>query len=180
MTTRPLMLIASFGLAACTAVPAPVRDSGVAGGPVGVAEASAPDFCKTAFEAGPSYSQADRTARAAERQAAMAEGAEVAPLIALDRTGPQYPQCALSYGLEGECDVLFDVLPDGTTANILPVCTNRIFERDAAYAVSRWTFQPPGGEPRPAVVNRLTFKLNYLRDAPASPLAVPEPDAVTE
>lgn len=168
MMTRALMLVTMLGLAACTAVPAPARDAGVAGGgPVGVAEAAARDFCKTAYEAGPSYSQADLSARIAERKAALPEGAEVVPLIPIDRTGPDYPLCGLGYDLEGHCDMVFDVAADGTTENILPVCTNRIFERGAAAAVSRWTFQPPGDGPRPAVLNRLTFKVGDLRDAPA-------------
>ncbi len=161
MTTRARMLLVLLALGGCASAPEPAA----------VADKTEPGFCRTAYEAGPSYTRADRAARAAERQAAMPEGVEVAPLIALDRTGPHYPQCGLSYGLEGECDVLFDVLPDGTTANILPVCTNRIFERDAAYAVSRWTFQPPGDGPRPAVVNRLSFRLGDPEDGPAPALA---------
>lgn len=159
MTTRLLSLLTLLGLAACTAVPAPA----------GVVEASAPEFCKTAYEADPSYTQADLSARAAERKAAVPEGALVTPLTPINRAGPRYPLCALDYDLEGYCDMVFDVLPDGTTANILPVCSNRIFERDAAYAVSRWTFAPPGDGLRPALVNRLVFKLEDIYTSPASP-----------
>lgn len=177
MTTRPLMLMAILGLAACTAVPAPVRGGEVADGPVGVVEASVPEFCKTAYEAGPSYTQADISARAAERKAAMPEGAVAPPVTPINRAGPRYPLCAQSYDLEGHCVMVFDVLPDGTTANILPVCTNRIFERDATDAVSRWTFEPPGDGPRPAIMNKLVFKLEDSYYAPA-PAAKPGP--VTE
>jgi hypothetical protein len=169
MTTRPLSLLTLLGLAACTAVPAPARGGEAANVPVGVVEASAPEFCKTAYEAGPSYTQADLSARAAERKAAMPEGAVIAPLTPIKRAGPRYPLCAESYDLEGQCIMVFDVLPDGTTANILPVCTNRIFERDATYAVSRWTFEPPGEGPRPAVLNQLVFRLEDFYTSPATP-----------
>lgn len=177
MTTRPYLLATLIGVAACTAVPAPARESGPSGGPVGVGEASVPEFCKTAYEAGPSYTQADISARAAESKAAMPEGAIVQPVTPINRAGPRYPLCAESYDLEGHCVMVFDVLPDGTTANILPVCTNRIFERDATYAVSRWTFEPPGEGPRPAVMNKLEFKLEDLYDASAPPA---EPGPATE
>lgn len=169
MTIRTCLLATLIGLSACTAVPAPARGGDGAEGPVGAGGASAPEFCKTAYEAGPSYTQADLSARAAERKAAMPEGAVAAPLTPINRAGPRYPLCAQSYDLEGHCVMVFDVLADGTTANILPVCTNRIFERDAAYAVSRWTFAPPGEGPRPAIMNKLDFKLEDINDAPAPP-----------
>lgn len=156
MTTRSLMLLALLAFAGCAAAPEPAAT---------VARA-APSFCDTADEAGPSYSQADLSARIAESKAALPEGATIATLTAIARPAPQFPRCAISNGIEGQCDMVFDVLPDGTTANILPVCSNRIFERDAVAAVRRWTFAPPGDGPRPAVVNRLTFKLGDLGDAP--------------
>lgn len=180
MTTRTPTLIALLGLAACTAVPAPARDAGLAVGPVSVVEASAPEFCKTAYEAGPSYSQADVSARIVERKAALRDGAAVEPLTAINRTGPRYPLCAQNYDIKGHFDMIFDVLADGTTANILPVCSNGIFERDAAYAVSRWTFAPPGDGPRPAIINRLVFKLEDFYTSPAPPQPTAEPGPVTE
>ena len=165
MTTRPLLLITLIALSACSSAPAPM------------AEKAVPDFCKVAYEAGPTYSQADASARFAARNAALPEGATAAPLASLPRTAPQYPLCALSYDLEGLCDMVFDVLADGTTANILPVCTSRVFERDAEAAVRSWTFEPPGDGPGPAVVNRLVFKLD---EAPAVPASFHEPGPVTE
>ncbi len=174
MMTRPLFLIALLGLAACTAVSAPP------GRPDNLAQGSVPNFCKTAYEAGPSYVQADISARIAERKAAQPDDAPIAFLTALNRTGPHYPNCALSYGVEGHCDMVFDVLADGTTANILPVCSSRLFESVAAYAVSRWTFEPPGDGPRLAVLNRLTFKLDDTVAAHAPPeLPAAEPGPVT-
>ena len=168
MARLPVGLIAVC-LAACTSAPehAPL------------AEKAVPDFCKVAYEAGPSYTQADASERFAARNAALPEGATVAPLTSIRRTGPQYPLCALSYDLEGHCDMVFDVLPDGTTANILPVCTSRVFERDAVQAVRGWTFEPPGEGLRPAILNRLMFTLGDS-DAAPGPLPVAEPGPVTE
>lgn len=180
MTTRPLLLITLIGLAACTAVPAPVREGDLAGGPVGAGEASVPEFCRTAYEAGPSYTQADISARVEERTAAIPEGTVVAPVTPIYRAGPRYPLCAQSYDLEGHCVMVFDVLPDGTTANILPVCTNRIFERDSEAAVRRWTFEPPGDGPMPPVMNQLTFRLDDSGTAPVLPAQAVEPGPVTE
>jgi outer membrane biosynthesis protein TonB len=175
MTTRPLMLMVILGLAACTAVPAPVRESGSAAGPASVVKAPVPDFCKTAYEAGPTYSQADIAARIAERKAALPEGAATGTITPLSRPAPQFPLCATSYGIEGHCDMVFDVTADGRTANILPVCTSRLFERDSEAAVRRWTFEPPGDGARPAVMNRLTFKLEDDSIPPASVAAEPGP-----
>lgn len=77
--------------------------------------------------------------------------------------------------------MVFDVMPDGSTANILPVCSHRFFERDAAYAVSRWTFEPPGEGTRPAALNRLTFVLDDLVGPLAPETALPpSPGPVTE
>ena len=169
MTTYPFVLSAWLALGGCAS--APERTSAII---------AAPGYCKAAHEAGPSYSQADLEARIAERNAALPDGATIADLTAIFRPVPQFPLCALSYDIEGRCVVVFDVLPDGTTANILPVCNSRLFERDAAAGVRRWTFDPPGEGPRPAVLNQIVFKqLDSV--APTPPVArVAEPEPVTE
>ena len=170
MTTRPLLLISLIAVSACASAPEPAQ----------MAEQAVPEFCKTAYEAGPTYSQDDLSARIAERRAALPQGAPPALVKPLNRAGPQYPHCALSYGLEGHCDMVFDVMADGTTANVLPVCSSRLFERDAAYAVRRWTFEAPGEGPRPAVLNRMVFKLGDLDEVPVVPAPINEPGPVTE
>lgn len=167
MTIRNLMLLTLLALGGCASAPEPAA----------VADIAVPEFCKTAHEAGPSYSQADLEARIAERKAALPEGAPVTSLTPIVRYGPQFPRCALSYNIEGYCDMVFDVTADGKTANILPVCSSRIFEREAAYTVGRWTFEPPGEGPRPAVLNRIVFKIEDTYTAPAPPA---EPGPATE
>jgi outer membrane biosynthesis protein TonB len=170
MMTRPLLLITLLGLGACTSAPEPAP----------MAEKAVPEFCKTAYEAGPSYTQADASARFSARNAALPKAAQLPSLEPLDLKAIHYPQCALSYDLEGHCDMVFDVLADGTTTNILPICTSRVFEREATYAVSGWTFTPPGDGPRPAVVNRVQFKLGDLDEVPVLPPPLSEPGPVAE
>jgi len=55
---------------------------------------------------------------------------------------PNYPQRAAERGLEGSCDVRFDVDRQGKPVNITADCTDSIFKRDAERAVSRVEFAP--------------------------------------
>lgn len=175
------LLIMQVALAACSAVPSQADRTDSPSGLEALPAKSIPDFCKTAYAAGPTYSQVDLSARVAERRSAFPEGAEIAPLIPVFRPAPSFPHCAISYDINGHCDMVFDVMPDGSTANILPVCSHRFFERDAAYAASRWTFEPPGEGTRPAALNRLTFVLDDLVGPLAPETALPpSPGPVTE
>ncbi len=171
MTNRPVLMIMLLGLVACAA--GPHRGAETAGGRGELPGNPVPDPCKAAFEAAPSYTVADYSARLAERARAVTDGEQSPDLKIINRPAPQYPRCAVSFGLEGHCDMVFDVTPDGTTANLLPVCSSRLFERDAALAVSRWTFEPPGDGPRPAVINRLTFKFSDLDETPGPAVGGP-------
>lgn len=55
---------------------------------------------------------------------------------------PDYPIRALERGLEGMCEVRFDVSERGKPYNIQPVCSDAIFERSAKRAVSKTEFLP--------------------------------------
>ncbi|MGD2133976.1 MAG: TonB family protein [Maricaulaceae bacterium] len=63
------------------------------------------------------------------------------PLV---RIPPQYPQRAAERGLEGSCDLTFDILPDGTIdgGSIQADCTSSLFSREATRAVERWRYAP--------------------------------------
>lgn len=61
------------------------------------------------------------------------------PLV---RIQPQYPPRAAERGIEGSCDMTFDVTPDGITTNIRADCTSSLFVRAAERAVERWRYQP--------------------------------------
>ncbi|WP_146617191.1 energy transducer TonB [Hyphomonas pacifica] len=55
---------------------------------------------------------------------------------------PTYPASAVSRGLEGDCDVRFDIAPRGTPFNVKANCTHSIFESEARRAVERAEFLP--------------------------------------
>ncbi|WP_421785960.1 energy transducer TonB [Hyphobacterium sp.] len=60
------------------------------------------------------------------------------PLV---RIPPQYPVRAAERGLEGYCDMLFNVSPDGTPVDIQATnCTSSMFERSSIRAVERWRY----------------------------------------
>lgn len=55
---------------------------------------------------------------------------------------PSYPQRAAERGIEGSCDVRFDVDTRGRPYNITASCTDNIFRREAERAVARVEFAP--------------------------------------
>lgn len=60
------------------------------------------------------------------------------PLV---RIPPQYPIRAAERGLEGYCDMRFNVSPDGTPVDIQAVnCTSSLFQRASIRAVERWRY----------------------------------------
>lgn len=69
------------------------------------------------------------------------------PLVRIE---PQYPPRAAERGLEGTCNVRFDVTPDGTPTNIrILQCSSTLFESAARRAVERWRYQPRIVDGRP-------------------------------
>lgn len=62
------------------------------------------------------------------------------PLVRLE---PQYPPRMLERGVEGTCDVQFDVTPEGNPTNVRILrCSNSGFESASIRAVERWRYQP--------------------------------------
>lgn len=53
-----------------------------------------------------------------------------------------YPRPAIDRGIEGECSVSMDVSAKGRPYNVVAVCTDSVFEREAVRAVSRVEFRP--------------------------------------
>lgn len=78
---------------------------------------------------------------------------------------PDYPARAVAQGIEGYVDVQFDVAPTGATTNIMVVGAEpeKIFNRAAIKAVTRWKFNPAEKDGKPIVfaglVQRITFQL---------------------
>lgn len=76
---------------------------------------------------------------------------------------PSYPSRAAERGIEGSCDVRFDVDVRGRPYNIEASCSDRVFKREAERAVSRVEFAPKivrgQAAERRNVVYPLEFKL---------------------
>lgn len=64
---------------------------------------------------------------------------------------PNYPQAALRNGVEGEVELAFTVLPDGSVADVQVIRAEPrgVFEQEAVRAILRWQFYPQreDGEP---------------------------------
>lgn len=80
------------------------------------------------------------------------------------RIPPQYPPRAAERGVEGSCQVTFDVTPDGTPTNISILdCDSSLFERSTIRAVERWRYEPKVQDGtavwRRGVVTRLDYEL---------------------
>ena len=59
------------------------------------------------------------------------------------RINPVYPDILAMRGVEGQCDMIFDILPNGTTTNVRVLsCSNRGFERASIRAIERWRYNP--------------------------------------
>lgn len=76
---------------------------------------------------------------------------------------PTYPQRAAERGIEGSCEVRFDVDTRGKPYNIQANCTDSVFKREAERAVGRVEFAPKivrgKAAERRNVVYPLEFKL---------------------
>ena len=76
---------------------------------------------------------------------------------------PTYPQRAAERGIEGSCEVRFDVDTRGKPYNIEATCTDNVFRREAERAVGRVEFAPKivrgKAAERRNVVYPLEFKL---------------------
>ncbi len=77
---------------------------------------------------------------------------------------PTYPNRAAERGIEGSCDVRFDVDTRGRPYNVEADCTDNVFRREAVRAVSRVEFAPKiirgQAAERRNVVYPLEFKLD--------------------
>ncbi len=74
------------------------------------------------------------------------------PLVSLVRPSPVYPARALQAGLDGWVVVQFDIMVDGTVANIAVVeSSDRVFERSARNAAAKFRFKPQVVEGVPQV-----------------------------
>lgn len=127
----------SLGLAACSTPELQVVERPIA--------SDTPLTCDQRALQPPSYTRADvgdrRAVAESRRQDAgyqsFADMLKSGRAVEVSRAAPFYPQCAISRGLEGTCEVWFDLTPSGRPENIVPICTSVLFERAAIQAVER-------------------------------------------
>ena len=61
---------------------------------------------------------------------------------AIGRPIVNFPICAASYGLSGQCRVYFDVTAQGAAQNIIARCSHKVFAQEAARGIRRQSYQP--------------------------------------
>ena len=74
---------------------------------------------------------------------------------------PTYPQRAAERGIEGSCDVRFDVDTRGRPYNVSASCTDSIFKREAERAVNRVEFAPKIVRGQPAERKNVVYPLEF-------------------
>ncbi|WP_300376964.1 energy transducer TonB [Henriciella sp.] len=74
---------------------------------------------------------------------------------------PTYPSRAAERGIEGTCDVRFDVDTRGRPYNIEASCTDSVFRREAERAVSRVEFAPKIVRGQPAERKNVVYPLEF-------------------
>ena len=77
---------------------------------------------------------------------------------------PTYPQRAAERGIEGSCDVRFDVDTRGRPYNVEASCTDSVFKREAERAVSRVEFAPKIVRGQPAERRNVVYPLEFQLD----------------
>jgi len=75
---------------------------------------------------------------------------------------PVYPRTALSRGLEGRCEVRFDVDPRGKPYNVTADCTDSVFTRSAEEAMRKVEFAPELRNGQPMVRRNVVYPLDYV------------------
>ncbi len=79
------------------------------------------------------------------------------------RVNPMYPQMAQEQGISGYVVVGFDVLANGSTANVRVVQSDPrvIFDKAAVAAVSRWKYNPRIVDGKPQAMRGLTTRFSF-------------------
>ncbi|WP_300528169.1 TonB family protein [Maricaulis sp.] len=78
------------------------------------------------------------------------------------RVSPVYPTVLADRGVEGQCTMMFDIMPNGRTSNVRALdCTNRGFERASIRAVQNWRYDPQVRNGEPVIYRGATTQLIY-------------------
>ena len=74
---------------------------------------------------------------------------------------PSYPTRAAERGIEGDCEVRFDVDPRGKPYNIVADCTDDVFTREAERAVGKVEFAPKIVKGAPVGRKNVVYPLSF-------------------
>ena len=81
------------------------------------------------------------------------------------RVQPIYPMRAAERMLEGQCTLVFDITPLGTTANVRALdCSSSLFEGASVNAVSNWRYIPQVEDGEPVMYRGATTQLVFRLD----------------
>ncbi len=84
------------------------------------------------------------------------------PLVAMVRVRPTYPPDALTRGLDGYCEVRFDVTAEGLVTNARVVeSSHRSFERASLRAIERFRYKPRVVDGVPVESRGLQYRFRF-------------------
>ncbi|MCZ6829578.1 MAG: energy transducer TonB [Gammaproteobacteria bacterium] len=89
-------------------------------------------------------------------------------IVVIFRVAPDYPLRAVTRGIEGFVDLVFDITPAGQTTNIrvIDAQPQGIFEEAAIRALKKWKYKPPMEDGVPYGQDNMTARLTFeIEDA---------------
>ncbi|MGB3626496.1 MAG: energy transducer TonB [Henriciella sp.] len=99
---------------------------------------------------------------AARAETANRPGGDVVMPVPTSDLAPEYPPLYEVLGVEGVCEVMFDVTAEGQTANIMTNCTLPSFAESTAAVLDALEFETAEGQDSPQTANIL-LPVNYCR-----------------
>lgn len=90
-------------------------------------------------------------------------GAGSSTIVPVFRIAPEYPARALSRGIEGHVDLIFDVAASGRTENIrvLAAEPEGVFERAAMRTLAKWKYKAPVQDGVPYGQKDMTTRISF-------------------
>lgn len=87
--------------------------------------------------------------------------------IPLSTVPPQYPQDANMKGIQGYVKFVFDIMPDGSPANIRVTESKprRVFDKAARKAIRRWKFKPKQYNGQPVKQTNMRYTMEFRLDS---------------
>lgn len=88
-------------------------------------------------------------------------------IVPIFRVQPEYPIRAITRGIEGYVDLLFDVTASGKTENIRVIAAEPegYFERAAIRALKKWKYKPPSDDGVPHGQENMMTRISFTLDS---------------